>query len=53
MASERIRPAAPMLRKTFDVSKKIKRYVAFVTGLDIELASTARLVMMPIPNQTN
>ena len=49
-------PPAPMLRKTFDVSKKVKRAVAFVTGLGyFEFYVNGRKVGddVLIPNQTN
>ena len=49
-------PPAPMLRKTFDVSKKIKRAVAFVTGLGyFEFYVNGNKVGddVLVPNQTN
>ncbi|MGC3947080.1 MAG: family 78 glycoside hydrolase catalytic domain [Chryseolinea sp.] len=49
-------PPAPMLRKTFDVSKKIKRAIAFVTGLGyFEFYVNGNKVGddVLIPNQTN
>lgn len=49
-------PPAPMLRKTFEVSKEIKRAVAFVTGLGyFEFYVNGRKVGddVLVPNQTN
>jgi alpha-L-rhamnosidase len=49
-------PPAPMLRKTFEVSKDIKRAVAFVTGLGyFEFYVNGRKVGddVLVPNQTN